>query len=214
MLLALVDADYKFVFIDVGCNGRISDGGVYRNSPLSHAIQANHISIPKETAIEPGRELHYVIVADDAFPLSNHIIKPYAMRNLTKEQRVFTYRLSRACRVVENAFGILASRFRIFLTPISLSPENTEKVVLASCALHNYLWTKATNRYMPVGSVDAENQGRGIIPGDWRTDISNSLQPIGFQGGKNYSTDAKKVRDSFCEYFNGIGKVPWQDSFI
>ena len=26
VLLPLVDADYKFVYVDVGCNGRISDG--------------------------------------------------------------------------------------------------------------------------------------------------------------------------------------------
>ena len=26
VLLAIVDADYKFIFADVGCNGRISDG--------------------------------------------------------------------------------------------------------------------------------------------------------------------------------------------
>lgn len=32
-------------------------------------------------------------------------------------------------RVVENSFGILASRFRIFCTPIHLKVENIEKVV-------------------------------------------------------------------------------------
>ena len=32
VLLAVVDADYKFLFADVGCQGRISDGGVLKNS--------------------------------------------------------------------------------------------------------------------------------------------------------------------------------------
>ena len=34
VLLALVDADYKLIYVDIGCNGRVSDGGVYRNSTL------------------------------------------------------------------------------------------------------------------------------------------------------------------------------------
>lgn len=32
VLLAVVDADYKFLYADVGCQGRISDGGVLKNS--------------------------------------------------------------------------------------------------------------------------------------------------------------------------------------
>ena len=38
VLLGLVDANYKFIYVDVGCNERISDGAVYRNSSLSKAI--------------------------------------------------------------------------------------------------------------------------------------------------------------------------------
>ena len=37
VLLALVDYDYKFTFVDVGCQGRITDGGVFRNS-AKHSI--------------------------------------------------------------------------------------------------------------------------------------------------------------------------------
>ena len=32
MLLALVDADYTFRYIDVACKSKISGGGVFRNS--------------------------------------------------------------------------------------------------------------------------------------------------------------------------------------
>lgn len=52
----------------------------------------------------------YSIVADDAFPPNTWLLKPYPHRLMTPEERVFNYRLSRARRIVENAFGILAHR--------------------------------------------------------------------------------------------------------
>ncbi len=74
----------------------------------------------------------YVFVADEAFPLMDHVLKPYPLRDLDPYQREFNYRLSRARRVVENAFGILANRFRVFHSAIQLSPEKVELVVLAA----------------------------------------------------------------------------------
>ena len=175
VLLGLVDADYKFIYIDVGCNGRISDGGVYRNSSLSQALSENRLNVTAAQAVANSDVvLPYVIVADDAFPLKDHIMKPYPMRNLSKEQRIYNYRLSRARRIVENAFGILANRFRVFLSPISLSPDN--KIVLASCVLHNYLRTKSPKKYTPNGCIDTEDIREGIaIEGEWRNEGGSSL---------------------------------------
>ena len=61
----------------------------------------------------------YALVADDAFPLTRHTMKPYATDlNKGSPKRVFNYRLSRARRIVENAFWLLVSLFRIFRKPI------------------------------------------------------------------------------------------------
>lgn len=139
-LLALVDAEYNFIYVDVGCQGRIGDAGVYQRSSLCKALEANALNIPNACLLpNSARSLPYTLVADEAFPLTTYIIKPYARRGLTESERIYNYRLSRARRVVENAFGILAHRFRVFLSPIVMHPCKVIHIVLASVALHNYL---------------------------------------------------------------------------
>ena len=78
-----------------------------------------------------------VFVADDAFPLTKHCMKPYGRKNLSDEVRVFDYRCSRFRRIIESAFGICSNRFRLFATRASLTPEKTEITIMASLALHN-----------------------------------------------------------------------------
>ena len=138
VLLALVDANYKFIYVDIGSYGRIADGGVFNNSSLAQALAQNALAIPPTEVIPPIGEVPYVIVADDAFALKPYLMKPFAQRQLTREQRIFNYRLSRARRVVENAFGIMSQRFRIFNHPIPLLPDRVEIVTMTACCLHNF----------------------------------------------------------------------------
>ena len=78
VLLALVDANYKFLYVDIRCNGRISDGGVFRESSLFSAFQNNKLDLPPPEVL-PGCTIPmpYIIVADEAFPLKDYILKPY-----------------------------------------------------------------------------------------------------------------------------------------
>jgi len=122
-LLAVVDANYKFIYIDVGTNGRANDALVFSKSSFNFALENNALNILT----------HGVFVADDAFPLRYYLLKPYSKRGpLTKEEKVFNYRLSRARRVSENAFGIMVSRFRIFKKPIAVQPDRVELIVQAT----------------------------------------------------------------------------------
>lgn len=136
-------------------------------------------------------------------------MKPFPHQNQTREERIFNYRLSRARRTVENAFGILANRFRVFLSPINLPPVKTEKVVLACTAVHNFLRWNFGGRYMPVGSVDAEHFVGGTInPGYWR----QTRQLLGLQRfPPNATTVGNNTCTQYMNYFNGEGAVPWQN---
>ena len=73
------------------------------------------------------------------------------MRNaLTNERCIFNYRLSRARKVVEIAFGILANQWRIFHRRINLNPDNVTTVVKATVLLHNILTVPADKVHTEV----------------------------------------------------------------
>ena len=66
-MLAVVDANYKFLYVDVGCNGRVSYGGVLPTSTFARKLESG-VGMPNAG---PGGEMHvpYVFVGDEAFPL-------------------------------------------------------------------------------------------------------------------------------------------------
>ena len=98
VLKALVSANYKFIYVDVGTSGRAGDAGIYMDSAIKQALCTNSLNIPPPETINgiPNKTIHYHIVGDDAFPLSFKIMKPYPQRNLDKPKRIFNYQISRA----------------------------------------------------------------------------------------------------------------------
>jgi hypothetical protein len=119
----------------VGSNGRVNDGAVFRNSTLNSVMENSFLNWPDNS----------VITGDDAFPLRNTLLKPYSKVNPTLKQKIFNYRLSRARRVSENAFGILAQGFRVFGRPIELKVSTINFVIRNACYLHNWLRMTSSN---------------------------------------------------------------------
>ena len=99
---------------------------------------------------------------------------------------------------------------------MEISPENVEKVTLASCVLHNFLRKKSPLRNTPAGSFYSEDIESGqIIPGSWRLNgADESMHPVNVVGSNNHSQNCKNIREKYCEYFNTFGQIPWQEKFI
>ena len=122
-MLALVNGQYSFRWNDAGSAGSCSDAQMFNPCQLRRKIDDGSIGFPDPAPITPGgRDVLYFIMVDDAFALKTWLMKPYGRRMLTREERIANYRISRGRRVVENAFGILVSRFRVMLTTIELPP--------------------------------------------------------------------------------------------
>ena len=220
VLMAVCDSQYCFTMIDVGDYGRHSDGGVLSNSGFGQALESGRLLLPPPENI-PGTnfDLPYVFVGDAAFPLRHNMMRPYPGRFLPEELQIFNYRLSRARRIIENTFGVMAAKFRIFRRPIIADPEKVTKITKAACCLHNYLKisdirsSQSSRQYCPAGYIDHEDALGNFIPGDWRTEEGRStgLTRIPRVGSNSYSQSAANIRNSYKEYFlTSEGELEWQ----
>jgi len=121
--------------------------------------------LPNTNSVFP----HY-FVRDEAFPLKSYILRPYPGKNLDIQKRIFNYRLSRTRQTIENAFGILASRWRILRNNIIADVETVEKIVAATVCLHNFLRisenkVSAYERiYCPPTFIDSIHSDGSITP--------------------------------------------------
>ena len=209
IFLAIVDAHYKFLEVDIGRNGAASDAQVFNHSDMRQAIEDETAGLPGRAPIHPDDgAIPYYFIGDDAFALKTWLMKPYSRRGLKYEEKIFNYRLSRARRVVENAFGILVKRFRCLLKTLEVGPDKAATIVLACVILHNLMRIRYPRMQQRAGDR-LDNRGR-IMRGTWRNDD----QLVGGQnlpGGNYGAREAKELRNYLRDHFNSPrGSVPWQ----
>ncbi|CAI6352960.1 unnamed protein product [Macrosiphum euphorbiae] len=117
-------------------------------------------------------------------------LRPYPGRGLTNTRRIFNYRLSRARRTVECAFGVLSNKWRVLHTPLLVEPDFADDIIKACCILHNFVRKRDGYNFEDMDTsylVDGlSNRGPGV------------------------RSQGIEVRDSYAEYFMGPGSVPFQ----
>lgn len=148
------------------------------------------------------KDVPHVFVADDAFALHENMLKPYKAIPSQKE-RIFNYRLSRSRIMIENCFGILSAKFRIFRTAINADVTLIESITMSCVCLHNWLREKNSD-YIAHDLVDHEVNGK-LVEGSWRR-LKNGFQPL----NQISTTVSKATRNRFSHYFSTAGSVSWQ----
>ena len=117
--MVLVDANYKFTCINIGDYGSNADGSVFKNCEFGKAFISGDLDVPDPQSLPNYNDsgpVPFCFVGDEAFPLWADLMRPFPRkdRGIPDDELIFNSRLSRACRTVENAFGILAQRLRVF----------------------------------------------------------------------------------------------------
>jgi hypothetical protein len=78
VLFALVDANYNFMFVDAGCQGRVSDSGVFTNTELYKTLEAKTLCLPQPVPLNGTEKIvPYFFIGDEVFPLSENLMKVY-----------------------------------------------------------------------------------------------------------------------------------------
>lgn len=208
-LTALCDADYKILYVDVGSYGHNNDAAVFESSTMGINFTNNLYDLPSPAPL-PGTNIRvpYAVVADDIYPLKPYLMKPFPGRGLTKQQRIFNGRLSRARRCIENTFGIMTNTWRRLRTDVIASRENACRYFRAICCMHNFCRMEVDHR-QHANAETFDDDGELIIGG------LGKLQPMSDQRkntkDNHPSHSTSHQRQLLCDFVNGVGAVPWQE---
>lgn len=194
-LQAIADARYKFITVDVGDYGRRSDSGVFMETGVYHHLENNSLNVPPPKPL-PGTNEHvpHVLLGDQGYPLKGYLMRPYPTgNNVDTEKENFNYRLSRARRSVECAFGILVSKWRCLKTELQVDPCHVDTLVKTVCLLHNIVIDKDGINESVSLNVDT---------------TEHSFDSTSLRRFNRSSRRAYEIRDIFKQYFkdNNINK--------
>ncbi|KAJ8021186.1 hypothetical protein HOLleu_40981 [Holothuria leucospilota] len=203
----------NFLWVDIGGRGAESDAQVWNVSDLQEGVVTGDVELPADGPLPyNNQDVPYFFIGDDAFALRKYMMKPYGHRQLSHDERIFNYRLSRARRVVENAFGILANRFQVMLTTMQHKPGTVRLIVTACIILHNLMRIRYPR--LQNNMIDGEDENHDLVPGAWRQ--GRNMRDVQVVKGPNRDTrEGKRLRNLIKHWCNSkAGSVPWQEDKI
>lgn len=203
VLIAVTDTNYNYIFIDVGAYGKECDSAVFKQTQFWKNLLNDRLNIPSSTnKLGTDCDLPYVFVADEAFALHEHVLRPFGGHQLDELKSTFNYRLTRARRYVECTFGIMANKWRILHRPLNVSTDLAVDIVKTCCLLQNFI-------HKEEGIINS-------ISSDSTTENLNSdLRQLPRSNSVRGSKTSNMIRNKFAEYFvSPEGRLSWQNQYI
>lgn len=123
-----VDADTKFIAVDVGYYGQNSDSSIFGASHFGQPLYQNRLNCQWVNRTNTIYHMYLLMMkrsSDDeiSYPLTLDLMRPFPKTALICEERIYSYRHSRACHIIEYVFGILAKKFQVIETTMLVTPE-------------------------------------------------------------------------------------------
>lgn len=139
-------------------------------------------------------------------------MKPFCPSNrmpLSEEETLFNYRLSRARKSIENAFGRLYGKWQCLARTMLCYPDKAQKIVSTCCVLHNLLLENPKESTCPESYADRYDENGQLIEGAWRQKTVHSHSVTNSDG--RLTNEAKLIRAKLRDYVNSPqGAVQWQ----
>eukprot|EP00808_Paulinella_micropora_P028703 g39764.t1 len=126
-LQAMCDSDLRFTWAEMKWPGSTNDSLALQSSSLMHTI------------LKKKLKSQYFIVADNGYPISDHVLTPFKGRTLTTERDTFNFYLSQKRQTIERAFDVLIGRWGILWKPLRFDFKHAISITKACMRLHNFL---------------------------------------------------------------------------
>jgi len=77
VLLAVVDAEGRFVMVDVGAAGRNSDSSLFISSTIRQSFESGASQVPADSDLGELESIPYFLLGDGGLAMAPYLVKPF-----------------------------------------------------------------------------------------------------------------------------------------